>query len=227
MRPTSLPAAAFAAALLALAGCKNAIAPGEKPWAFGCPDPGTRVTWDDGRTLVFAGADPAAPAVCLARPAGGGGEGPPPVRLAWGMVEESNGSEGRGHVTGMRGLFPAKAGSNAKYTATVSSPGSGIQYPFETSWRMLGFETVTVPAGRFDAVAFERRVQGTGANASQSYVARYWLEGVSGVVLKRTVEVGRGGSTLLRDIQAKELALPPPPPRQPPPAGAPAGAPPG
>ena len=82
------------------------------------------MTWDDGRSLVFAGADPAEPGVCLARPAGGGG----PVRILWGLVEETT-SEGRGHGPGMASLFPAKTGGNASYTATVSYPGSGIQYP--------------------------------------------------------------------------------------------------
>jgi len=212
----------LSAALLLVAllpGCKSATVQGEKPWVFACPEAGSRVTWDDGRSLVFAGADPADPGICVARTATGA-----PVRLVWGMVEETS-VEGTGHRPGMESLFPAKTGANASYTATVRSPGSGIQYRFETGWRVLGFEPVEVPAGKFPAVVFERRVQGTGANAAQSFTVRYWVEGVSGIVLKRVVEVGRGGSTLLRSFQAKEVSLPPPPPRRPPPPGAPSGPP--
>ena len=52
------------------------------------------------------------------------------------------------------------------------------------------------------------------------------LFGVSGILLQRKVELGRGGSSLLRNLQATLLSLPPPPPRAPPPAGAPSGPPP-
>ncbi len=206
--------------LLLVAGCKNATPQGEKPWVFACPEAESRVAWDDGRSLVFAGPDPADPAICLARPAAGGA----PLRLVWGMVEQTA-TEGSGHRAGMAPLFPAKTGANGRYTAVVSLPGSGVQYRFDTGWRVVGFEPVEVPAGKYPAVVFERRTQGTGANAAQSFTIRYWVEGVSGVVLKRTVELGRGGSTLLRPFQAKELRLPPPPPRQPPPPGAPEGPP--
>ena len=91
---------------------------------------------------------------------------------------------------------------------------------------MVGFERLTVPAGDFDSVVLERMVNGTGANAAQTFTVRYWLEGVSGILLQRKVELGRGGSSLLRNLQATSMTLPPPPPRAPPPAGAPSGPPP-
>jgi hypothetical protein len=207
--------------LLALAACKTAAPQAEKAWIFTCPEPGSRVVWDDGRSLVFTGADPADPAICLARPAAGGS----PLRLAWGLVEETA-SEGRGHRPGMASLFPAKTGANASYTATVSSSGSGIQYPYDTRWRVMGFERLQVPAGQFDTVVLERAVAGTGANAAQTFTVRYWLDGVSGILLKRSVAPGRGGSTLLRGLVATQVTLPPPPPRAPPPRGAPMGPPP-
>jgi hypothetical protein len=205
---------------LALLGCKTPTPQTEKDWVFACPEPESRATWDDGRSLVFTGADPADSSICTARTASGGA-----VRLVWGMVEEIN-SEGRGHRAGMQSLFPARTGMNASYTATVSYPGSGIQYPFETRWRVVGFEPLQTPAGRFDTVVLERMANGTGANAGQSFTVRYWLEGVSGILVQRKVELGRGATSLLRDMTATALSLPPPPPRQPPPAGAPSGPPP-
>ncbi len=204
--------------VLALAACKSPSAQTEKAWTFTCPEPASRVANDSGRVLTFTGADPADRNICLA-------QGSAPVRLAWGMVEETN-SEGRGHQAGMASLFPSKTGGNASYTATVSSPGSGIQYPYETRWRVVAFEKLEVPAGKFDAVVLERTVGGTGANAAQTFTVRYWLDGISGIVLKRTVELGRGGSTLLGNLAATEVTLPPPPPRAPPPQGAPSGPPP-
>lgn len=199
---------------LLLPGCKTAQTLGEKPWDFTCPADGTAVTYDDGRRLSFSGADPADPKVCLARTDAG-----QQVRLIWGMVEEGA-SEGRGHAAPMTPLFPAKTGGNVSYTADLSSPGSGIQYRFDTRWRVVGFEQVEVPAGKFNAVVFERSVQGTGSNAGQSFKLTYWVDGNSGAVVKRTVELGRGGSTLLRPFQAVKLSLPPPPRTPPQPVGA-------
>jgi hypothetical protein len=198
---------------LLLPGCKTAQTLGEKPWGFTCPAAGTAVVYDDGRSLAFAGADPADPGLCLARGAGG-----QQVRLAWGMVEETA-AEGRGHRPGMAPLFPAKSGSNVGYTADVSSPGSGIQYRYDTRWRLVGWQKVVVPAGSFNAVVFERAVQGTGANAAQGFTLTYWVDGGSGVVVKRAVEVRPGGSTLLRPFQAVKLSLPPPPREEPQAAG--------
>ncbi|MDB5371916.1 MAG: hypothetical protein JWP04_558 [Belnapia sp.] len=222
MRFRPLPASGLVLALAlsaGLAGCKTASVQAEKTWFFACPEPGSQVTWDDGRSLAFDGADPADAGICLAR------SGTAPVRLTWGMVEGTN-SEGSGHRPGMVSLFPAKTGGNASYTANVSYPGSGIRYPFETRWRVVAFEPLEVPAGRFDTVVLERMVTGTGANASQSFTVRYWLEGVSGILLQRKVELGRGASSLLRDLRATAVTLPPPPPRLPPPPGAPSGPPP-
>lgn len=204
---------------LALAGCKTPSAQTEKTWIFACPEPGSRVTWDDGRSLTFSGADPADAGICLAQ------SGATAMRLTWGLVEATN-REGSGHRPGMGSLFQARTGANASYTATVSYPGSGIQYPFETRWRVIGFEPLQVPAGTFDTIVLERIVNGTGANATQAFTVRYWLEGVSGILLQRKVELGRGGSSLLRNLQATSLSLPPLPPRAPPPAGALSGPPP-
>ncbi len=217
------PASALAISLtlalpFALAGCKTPSAQSEKAWVFACPEPESRVTWDDGRSLVFRGADPADAGLCLAD------AGTTRLRLTWGLVEATN-SEGSGHGPGMASLFPARTGTNASYAATVSYPGSGIRYPFETRWRVAAFEPLVVPAGRFDAVVLERMVNGTGANAAQTYTVRYWLDGVSGILLQRKVELGRGGSSLLRNLQATAVTLPPPPPRAPPPPGAPSGPP--
>ncbi len=89
---------------------------------------------------------------------------------------------------------------------------------------MVGFEPLEVPAGRFDTVVLERVVTGTGANAAQAFTVRYWLEGVSGILLQRKVELGRGGSSLLRNLRATVVSLPPAPPLAPPPPGAPTGA---
>lgn len=214
------PGRALPLIALALLGCKTPTPQTEKDWVFACPEPESRVDWDDGRSLTFTGADPGDPAICTARTASGG-----TVRLVWGMVEEMN-SEGRGHRPGMQSLFPARTGTNASYTATVAYPGSGIQYPFETRWRVVGFERLQTPAGRYDTVVLERMVNGTGANAAQSLTVRYWLEGVSGIMVQREVKLGRGATSLLRDLKATAISLPPPPPRQAPPAGAPSGPPP-
>lgn len=199
--------------LLGLGGCKTPQTRGEKPWDFTCPADGNAVTYDDGRQWRFAGADPADPGICRATTGTG-----QPVRLVWGMVEETA-SEGRGHRAPMAPLFPAKSGANVAYTADLSAPGSGLQYRYDTRWRLIGWQEVTVPAGRFNAVVFERSVQGTGANATQGFKLTYWVDGSSGVLVKRAVEVRQGGSTLMRPFEAVKLSLPPPPRQDPQAAG--------
>jgi hypothetical protein len=84
----------------------------EKPWTFACPEPGSRLTGDDGRSLDFTGTDPAKAGVCIAR------AGASPVRLPSGMAGQST-SEDRGHISGMASLFPAGTGTNATQASTV------------------------------------------------------------------------------------------------------------
>jgi hypothetical protein len=209
------PLLAPLALLLLLAACKTPQTLGEKPWDFACPEPGTAVSYDDGRRLTFTGTDPADATICLARTAAGA-----EVRLIWGMVEQSA-AEGTGHGPAMAPLFPAKTGANVSYTASLSSSGSGIQYRYDTRWRLVKWEEIEVPAGKFWTMQFERAVQGTGANAAQSFTLRYWVDGGSGTVLKRAVEVGRGGSTLMRGYAATKFSRPPPPRPEPEAAGGP------
>ena len=201
-------------ALAALAACKSSVPQEDKEWAFACPPREASVTYDDGRSLTFTGADPADANICLAD-AGGR-----PVRLIFGVVEEGP-NEGRGHREGMNRLFPARENGNADYQAIVVSPGSGIQYPYGTRWRVLGFEQLQVPAGSFAVVGLERQVTATPPN-NQQITFRYWLDQGSGIVVKRQVEVLRG-SSLQRGYQATRLTLPPPPPPPPAPAGPPRG----
>lgn len=207
MRRAPLPALLLG---LALAACKSAAPPPEKTRPFACPVRDAAVTYDNGRSLTFQGADPADASVCLARPAEGA-----PVRLIWGLIEDAP-NEGRGHRDGMIGLFPTRAASRANYTATVVSAGSGVQYPYATTWRIIGFEAVTVPAGRFETVVYERGWRGTGTN-QQALTIRYWVTLDSQILVKRTVEATQG-TTLLRDFAATRVTVPPPPP--PPPARA-------
>ncbi|MBW8270403.1 hypothetical protein [Caldovatus aquaticus] len=206
-RPPSPPRRAGAAAprvLLLLAAAGVGCAGPPRRWAFACPRPGSVVTYDDGRTLAFTGAAPDNPAVCLAR-ADGGEE----VRLVHAVIPDSP-LEGRGHAEGMAPLWPAQAGNAAQYRSVVRSAGSGIRYDFDARWRVVGFESVAVPAGRFDAVVLERRwSQRSGGELDA--VIRYWLDTDSGIPLKRSVETIRG-TTLLGPWQATRAVLPPPPP---------------
>lgn len=186
------------ALLLALSACAQ-----PRVWSPVCPPQGAGVTWDNGTTLAFAGADPANPAMCRAM------RGDSPVRFAFGLVED-NQAEGRGHAEGLAPLFPARLGATARYRSTSRSTGSGIQYDFENFWRVVGFEPVAVPAGRFDALVLERRIVAAAPN-NQSVVMRYAVDTASGIVVRREVTVERGGS-IQRGFQASRVQVPPPPP---------------
>ena len=189
--------------LLALSAC----AP-PRVWEQRCPPQGASVTWDNGTTLAFAGRDPAAAPLCLAR------RGEAETRMILGLLEQGP-AEGRGHPDGLAPLFPARANNNARYRSTSTSAGSGIQYDFDNSWRVVGFEFVTVAAGRFDAVVLERRLVAAAPN-DQSLIMRYFVDTASGILVKREVTVERGGS-VQRTFQATRVQVPPdrPPPRMP------------
>lgn len=182
----------------------SACTPPPAPWAFACPAPNTLVRYDDGRSLRALRRDGNA---CVYRDAQNREHS-----LAWGLVEEE-GLEGRGHLAGLAGFFPAAPLSQAQYAATVVSRGSGIRYDFPTMWRTVQVsEPVTVPAGTYNATVLERRVRADPPN-DQSFVLRYWIDRASNVVVRRTVEMERG-TTLLRGFAATAVEppadLPPP-----------------
>ena len=182
------------AVLLMLGAC----AP-PRSWNFMCPPRDSGVTLDNGTTLAFAGADPANANLCVAR------RGDNQARFAFGLIEQVP-AEGRGHPEGLAPLFPARVGSTARYRSTSTSAGSGIQYDFENFWRVVGFEFVTVPAGRYDALVLERRIIAAAPN-DQSIVMRYFVDTATGIVVKRDVTVERGGS-IQRGFQATRVQVP-------------------
>lgn len=188
--------------MLALAGCSSP----PPPWAFNCPAVNTLVRYDDTRSIRALRRDGNA---CIYRDAANAER-----RFVWGMIEEG-GLEGRGHLAGLDGFFPAAPASQGQYTATVVSEGSGIRYDFPTMWNVAQvLESVTTPAGTFQATVLVRRVRAAPPN-DQMFVVRYWIDRVSNVVVKRTVEAERG-STLLRSYQATTLERPaqPTPPQR-------------
>ena len=98
--------------------------------------------------------------------------------------------------------------AHALFEDLVRSEGSGIQYEFDAGWRVVGFEFVQVPAGRYDAVVLERRwSQRTGGELNA--VVRYWIDTDAGIPVRRTVETVRG-TTLMRPWQAIDAKVPPP-----------------
>lgn len=198
-----LPTSTALLALLALGAC----AP-PRVWTPVCPPRLAEAAYDNGTTLAFEGRDPANERLCVARR--GGAE----LRLIFGLIEQTA-AEGRGHPEGLAPLFPARANNTARYRSTSTSAGSGIQYDSDNMWRVVGFEFVTTPAGRYDAVVLERRLIAAPPN-DQSLVIRYFLDTASGILVKREVTVERGGS-VQRTFQATRVQLPPdrPPPRLP------------
>ena len=119
---------------------------------------------------------------------------------AWSREETTN--EGRGHGPGMADLFPAKTGANASYTAIVSYAGSGIRSPFETRWRVVAFEPLEVPAGKFDTVVLERTVnrhrRQCRPELHRALLARGWRLGHPAATEDG---VRPGGSSLLRNLR--------------------------
>lgn len=167
--------AAFAALAL-VTGCSDVpptiTAQNGRVWEHRCPAAGTAVRTSDNLTISYAGA--LQPRVC--RLSGGR------VAVA-GFWVLSPGMEMGSAQEWLGRLFPATAGRTSTANVVNRSVRGQDTYMFMREAKVLGFEMIAVPAGRFDTVVIEWISAGTGNNISRVRDRR-WLDTNTGATVQ-------------------------------------------
>lgn len=177
----------LAVATILVAGCANAPAPAVsaqngRTWEHRCPPAGTVLQTSNGTTVTFT--DTAGPGLCRRA------DGRTALYGIWTVWPDNP----RPDVHAWLGdLFPARAGRTSHRARIEPELRTGNSYLYTSDARIAGFETVDVPAGRFDAVVIEWEYAGTGSNYHRTRHRR-WLDTATGVLVKSEARVlgGRG-----------------------------------
>ena len=185
-RTTPVLAAALGA--LALAGCQQGPSPAQMgaimqpPPGFACPAAGTTVRGDDGRTIVYGGAAPDDPEMCVYALTVGGQERT--VRALFNIAALSQYTPGAERAQ-LRALFPFAPGNRASWQ-THNFYGEAWQ----VTVTIVGRESVMVPAGTFTAWRQTLNDRGFGFNSWEIEYTRWVLD--DGTVIRQTGRAIRG-----------------------------------
>jgi hypothetical protein len=170
---------------LLLAACTQAPTagpPAAAPPGFQCAPAGTVVTASDGRVIRHLGTDRNDPELCLAavEAASRGGATP----LLFGLITPQSVSAPEARAA-LRGLYPLAPGHTARWQARDLSNNV---WTVEVS--VVGRETITVPAGRFETWKLAIEDKGFGFNSFFARADRWVTD--QGIVVKQAGEVVRG-----------------------------------
>lgn len=187
------PALVAVVLLAACAGTPPGISAGDgRQWNHRCPPAGTVVQTSINTRLVYAEA--AGPGVCRRR------DGLLQIYGVW----RAPSAEPQ-IVSWLAPLFPAAAGRSS--TTSVVSPDrlrNNTMYRYDA--RVLGFETLALPAGTFDTVVIEwTRTGAEGAELRVRY--RRWVDTNTGALV-RYEDVTLGGSNPELSWHAVSLVTP-------------------
>ena len=84
-----------------------------------------------------------------------------------------------------RALFPARAGCEVRVHHFRDAAERQISVHYEDVWRVRGRQRIEVPAGSFEAIAFERETLSLGSSSGRlRRLARFWLEPETGAPLR-------------------------------------------
>lgn len=173
-------------------------------WTFRCPAPNTVIEANDGIRIQFRSAAANEPHVCVSGT---------DFRRALGVWDMRQ-PVFRSNMGELAGLFPATSGRRVaiNYFDTDASNNSIAR---RDVFRIVGFPTITVPAGSFATVQIERFSEFTTVNGGV-YQRRdtIWLSTRDGAPVKATYEqvAGRTPGTRLVDWEAVRVARPAPRP---------------
>jgi hypothetical protein len=180
--------------ILLLAACQQdavtslpsrAIAAGPPVPAL-CPPAGLVVRRSDGRDVRHHGRDRTDPEVCISSIVGQPGFWRDLHGLAPAGNTASGDSLGEQARAGLRPLVPLATGRQASYLMMVRDGG------WQMTWRVVGDETITLRAGRFDTWVIEVVDEGR-MNANFRGERRLWIDKATGATLRQDARVVRGG----------------------------------
>ena len=190
-------------ALVALAGCEAGGAGGAgsgPPAGFSCPAPGTRVTFNTGGTIVYRGADPADPAVCVVQTAAN----PAQRRLlnffTLPLVDEPAVRRGLG------ALWPLEPGKSTNFSFVSETAGQRERFLYRETWRVVRSERAVIAGAQRDVLVITRTQEGQAGNTFLgTFTYRY--DPASRVFLSASLEITRG-SFGFSPFEATQVQLP-------------------
>lgn len=166
---------------------QQAMAPRQETRSAGaalCPAAGTEVVRSDGSTLVYAGSDPADPALCLFRTG--------TARMFYGIVNplENVAAES---ASAIRTVLAGAPGAKAAYDDVGRS---GF---FRREWTFVGDETVTIAGeARRAAHLVDHRSGQVGTHVE--FQLHYWIDRADGMLLAQKYEYLSGNRQVGRDF---------------------------
>lgn len=191
---------------LGLAGCApTAPQPGDLAGAvqFQCPKPGTRATYGTSRRpVVFDGADPADPMVCLATNPNG------TTARRVGNLQEVPAGQFAAVRDGLAQVFPLAPGRTARFSyfqGYMNDPTKTGQ--FRETWTTVGPETLQVGGKPVETVVVTRELEDSQPYGSVGIRWKLWYARDSGVWVKGEPTVLRGDATV-RPFAATSIAVP-------------------
>lgn len=193
---------------LGLAGCaQNASQPGDAASAgavqFQCPKAGTRVTYGTSRRpVVFNGADPGDPMVCLSSNPNGTSS-----RRVVNLLEPPA-PQAREVHDGLVQVFPLAPGRTARFSYFQGYRNDPTQTgQFRETWTTVGPETLQVGGKPVQTVLVTREVENNQAAGSVGIRWKLWFAPESGLWVKGEPTVLRGDATV-RPFTVSSIVVP-------------------
>jgi len=173
----------------------------QSPLAFRCPSPGTIVRIGQ-RTITHRGADPSDAALCRFVSSSNAVA----VGELWNFWSVP-GNELDQKRAVLAELWPAHVGRSVDRTLSLKESGTNIVTLYREQWTVKGIEPLTIPAGTFQTLVFERTQTGQGSNTYQGSW-RYHYDVATRALLKRSYTHLRGKPPSNQDWEASELIRP-------------------
>ena len=156
--------------------------------AFRCPLPGAAVTYSNGITLRYTGAEPNDPFVCLRRNANGDTQ-----RLLYNVYPLPAVNE-QAIRAGMARLWPASQGGSSSFVyISETTAGGGHTSQFQQRWRVERRERLSIGGNERDTVVLTRVREGMLGNNFHA-TNTLWVDVATGLTVRSDIAVTRGVS---------------------------------
>jgi uncharacterized protein DUF3108 len=189
----SLPSEPKPSAMLAATEAARPTAEGRQPMMFGdavdfrCPSPHTEIGFRSGVQRVFAGADGI---TCRYEASSGA------------VPITAFGTDAAAAAT-LQQLWPLSVGKEVSFSATTTNAGSSAAA--QETYRVVGHEIITVPAGSFDCFIIEREAMITAYRDRSFEHSRYWYAPEVGYVVKVVKEIRGRSDPQVSDDEAVRI----------------------
>ena len=153
---------------------------------FRCPSPGTTVTYSDGSTVHYEGADQNDPSVCLLT-----SNDEQKIRRLFNFYNLPAADEASIR-RGFSALWPLEIGKKASFNF-ITTDRTGRTFLYRDTWRVERVERVMLDGEQRHVLVLTRMQEGMLGN-NFSGTETYQYDPQTGVLLSRTVQIQRGVS---------------------------------